>query len=236
VILQACLNGARTAGVPVSPEELAAAARAAVLAGAGDLHVHPKSRDGRDSLAPPALDAAIAAIRAARPTTTVGVTTGAWAATDPVPLIRMWTVLPDHASVNWHEPAAEQVAGALLARGIAVHAGLWSGTDGLDRFLVSPLRSRVRRILAEVVPPGAGPGLDRWLAALSPLGTVLLHGEEELTWPMLRLAGQRGLDARIGLEDTLLLPDGRDAPDNAALVRAAVAELAQASRTVTGRD
>jgi uncharacterized protein (DUF849 family) len=53
---------------------------------------------------------------------------------------------------------------------------------------------------------------------------------------MLRLAGAHGFDARIGLEDTLTLPDGLPAPDNAALVRAAVAQLAGDSRTVRGRD
>jgi uncharacterized protein (DUF849 family) len=222
--------------VPVAPGELAEAARAAVAAGARDIHLHPKTADGRDSLAPAHVDAAVAAVRAALPTTTVGVTTGAWAADDPVPLIRGWTMRQNHASVNWHEDRAEPVAAALLARGIAVHAGLWPGTEGPDRFLASPLRARVHRILVEVLPDHFQGGLDDWLAALSPLGTVLLHGEEELTWPMLRLAGERGVDARIGLEDTLKLPDGQPAVDNAALVRAAVAELAGASRTVRWRD
>ncbi|MGN6634958.1 MAG: 3-keto-5-aminohexanoate cleavage protein [Oryzihumus sp.] len=32
---------------------------------------------------------------------------------------------------------------------------------------------------------------------------------------------RRGLDTRVGLEDTLRLPDGTPAPDNAALVAAA---------------
>lgn len=43
------------------------------------------------------------------------------------------------------------------------------------------------------------------------------------TWPVLAEAVRRGLDARIGLEDTLHLPDGSPAADNAALVAAAVA-------------
>jgi uncharacterized protein (DUF849 family) len=228
-VLQVCLNGSRTEGVPRSGDELAGAARAAVVAGARDVHLHPKAADGRDSLAPSDVDAAVAAVRAAAPTTSVGVTTGAWAAGDPVRLIPMWTVRPDHASVNWHEARAESVAAALLEHGIAVHAGLWPGTDGPDRFLASPLRSRVRRILVEVIPAHFQGGLDGWLSVLSPLGTVLLHGEEEQAWPMLRLAGALGLDARIGLEDTLTMPDGRPAADNAALVRAAVAELARGS-------
>ncbi|MFJ4618591.1 3-keto-5-aminohexanoate cleavage protein [Streptomyces sp. NPDC088812] len=41
-------------------------------------------------------------------------------------------------------------------------------------------------------------------------------------WPVLRLAGRLGLATRIGLEDTLVLPDGRRALSNAQLVTAAL--------------
>ena len=47
---------------------------------------------------------------------------------------------------------------------------------------------------------------------------VLLHGEGASAWPALRLAVELGLDTRIGLEDTLVLPDGRVASGNAELV------------------
>ncbi|MER7073421.1 3-keto-5-aminohexanoate cleavage protein [Terrabacter sp. NPDC000476] len=39
---------------------------------------------------------------------------------------------------------------------------------------------------------------------------------------VLRWAAERGHDLRIGLEDTLLAPDGRPAADNAELVTAAL--------------
>lgn len=54
---------------------------------------------------------------------------------------------------------------------------------------------------------------------------ILLHGEEGSTWPLFDLAVELGLATRIGLEDTLLLPDGSIAPGNAALVRAAVGRM-----------
>ncbi len=50
---------------------------------------------------------------------------------------------------------------------------------------------------------------------------ILLHGQESSAWPALRHAAALGLQARIGLEDVLALPDGTLAPDNAALVAAA---------------
>ena len=51
---------------------------------------------------------------------------------------------------------------------------------------------------------------------------VLLHGLDESCWPLLEHAGARGVQTRIGLEDTLRLPDGSTAPGNAELVSAAV--------------
>jgi uncharacterized protein (DUF849 family) len=226
-VLQVCLNGVRTAAehpaLPVDAADLAAAAAGAVAAGAEDVHLHPKGPDGRDTLTAGAVGAAVAAVRAAVPGVPVGITTGVWEAPDGLlTLIGLWTRLPDHASVNWHLPGAEDVAAALLERGVAVHAGVWTGTDGAARLLASPLAGRVARVLAEVMDPE--PGLaDRLVAALDGIGPLLLHGEDEATWPVLRRARALGLDRRIGLEDTLVLPDGSVAPDNAALVRAALA-------------
>jgi uncharacterized protein (DUF849 family) len=222
-VTQVCPNGSRTAGVPVSPGELAEAVADAVAAGADDVHLHPKRPDGVDSLAPEVVAAALDAVRAAVPRVPVGITTGAWAVPDPAERLRHvfgWTVRPDHASVNFHEPGAETLARTLLARGIDVHAGLFTGTDGADRLAHSGLVEEVRRILVEVVDGELDEGAalaDRYRRT----GRVLLHGEEAATWPAFRLAVELRVHTRIGLEDTLVLPDGSPAADNAALVRAA---------------
>ncbi|MCB5909958.1 3-keto-5-aminohexanoate cleavage protein [Streptomyces pinistramenti] len=229
-MMQACLNGPRTAAdsgaVPLSPAALAEAARRAVAAGAEDVHVHPKTPCGTDSLSPRVLAPVLEAIRAAVDVP-VGVTTGAWAEPDParrVARIRAWTALPDHASVNWHEPGADEVAAALLARGIGVEAGVWSGTAGAEHFARSALAPRVLRVLAEVTdtdPASAPRTAQALLAALAgiPHGRpVLLHGWDGGAWPVLRLACRLGLATRIGIEDTLLLPDGAPATDNAQLI------------------
>ncbi|MFF7973018.1 3-keto-5-aminohexanoate cleavage protein [Streptomyces sp. NPDC007905] len=228
-MVQVCLNGRRSAAdgavVPLSPRELARAAAEAVTAGATEVHVHPKTPCGHDSLSPRVLAPTLEAIRE-RVTVPVGVTTGAWAEPDPaarLDRVRGWSVLPDFASVNWHEPGAEEVAGQLLAMGIGVEAGVWSGTDGAARFAASPLGPRVLRVLAEVTDPDPATAEASAHALLTGLGgahgrPVLLHGEEGGTWPVLRLAGRLGLATRIGLEDTLLLPDGERAADSAQLV------------------
>ena len=232
-MLQVCLNGARTrsecAHLPVTPPELAEAATRAVAAGAVDIHLHPKDREGRDSLEAAHVDAAVAAVRAAVPGVPVGVTTGAWTVADPrqrAECVETWTVLPDHASVNWHEDGAAWVADALLARGIGVEAGIYSGADGLARFLAWPRADRVLRVLAEVTdvhPRTAAATAVTLLEEVTAATTlpILLHGEQDAAWDIVRLAAERGLDTRIGLEDTLRLPDGSAAADNAGLVRAA---------------
>ena len=68
--------------------------------------------------------------------------------------------------------------------------------------------------------------LGQVLEAGSP-APVLVHGFDESCWPLLEHAGARGVQTRIGMEDTLRLPDGSTAPDNAALVSAAVQLLSR---------
>ena len=231
-MVQVCLNGPRGSAdgamVPLTPQAMAESAARAVAAGATDIHVHPKNPCGHDSLSPRVLAPTLQAIRA-RVSVPVGVTTGAWAEPDPaarLERIRSWADLPsppDHASVNWHEEGAEEIAAALIDLGVGVEAGVWSGTDGAARFAVSPLRGRVLRVLAEVTDTAVDTAEDTARGLLADLGRahgrpVLLHGEDDGAWPVLRLAGRLGFATRIGLEDTLLLPDGERAGSNAQLV------------------
>ncbi|MER6288267.1 3-keto-5-aminohexanoate cleavage protein [Streptomyces sviceus] len=239
-MVQVCLNGPRgaadSAAVPLTPESMAQAAAEAVAAGATDIHVHPKTPCGQDSLSPRVVAATLEAIRA-RVSVPVGVTTGAWAEPDPtarLARLRNWTVLPDHASVNWHEPGAESLAAALIDLGVGVEAGIWSGTDAAERFAASALGPKVLRVLAEVTDTETAEASAR--ALLTELGAahgrpVLLHGEDGGAWPVLRLAGRLGLATRIGLEDTLLLPDGRRALSNAQLVAEGLVQYGWAQRS-----
>ncbi|MBB5810007.1 uncharacterized protein (DUF849 family) [Streptomyces collinus] len=244
-MMQVCLNGSRTAAdgaaVPLTPESMAGSAAGAVAAGARDIHVHPKTPCGRDTLSPRVLAVTLSAIRA-RVQVPVGVTTGAWAEPDPaarLERIRAWTVLPDHASVNWHEPGAEETAALLLERGVGVEAGIWSGTDGAERFTASPLGPKVLRVLAEVTDTDPLGAVASARGLLSDLGSahgrpVLLHGEDGGAWPVLRLAGRLGLATRIGLEDALFLPGGEPAGSNGELVAAGSAEYGAARSGATG--
>ncbi|RJL34180.1 3-keto-5-aminohexanoate cleavage protein [Bailinhaonella thermotolerans] len=229
VLLQACLNGARLPAehpaLPVTPAQIAAAAAEAVAAGARELHVHPKDPGGRDSLRPEHVDPVVAALREAVPGVPVGVTTGAWAAGDPAVRLAQvagWRSRPDHASVNWHEEGAAELAAALTGLGVGIEAGIWHA-GAAAAFAASGVECL--RVLVEVVDQEdplstARDLLARLRGVPAPL---LLHGEDANAWPVFRLAAELGLDSRVGLEDTLVLPDGSPAPSNAALVRAALA-------------
>jgi uncharacterized protein (DUF849 family) len=59
----------------------------------------------------------------------------------------------------------------------------------------------------------------------------LHHGGGVATWHVIEAAMERGHDVRIGLEDTLIWPDGTEVADNAALVTR-VAELARGAGRV----
>ena len=148
-------------------------------------------------------------------------------------LMGAWQIQPDFAGVNFHEPGALEVAHLLLAKGIAVEAGIWN-VRAAARLRQSGWSNRCLRILLE---PGQEPGdaharLQAIEGLLAGVNTPrLLHGFEATAWPLIELAAQRGYDTRAGLEDTLLLPDGTPARDNAELVTAARRIAGQAEKT-----
>jgi uncharacterized protein (DUF849 family) len=81
------------------------------------------------------------------------------------------------------------------------------------------------RVMIELPADGDIATADDLLSQVMAAGSrapVLLHGLDESCWPLLEHAGVRGVQTRVGMEDTLHLPDGSTAVDNTALVSAAV--------------
>nr|WP_269326763.1 3-keto-5-aminohexanoate cleavage protein [Kineosporia mesophila] len=234
--MKACLNGSRTRsehpGLPVTPDQLAAAAREAVEAGADALHLHPRGRDAAESLRAADVAAAVSAVRQACPGIPVGVSTGLWITARDVSarrdLVEGWSALraferPDFASVNLSEPGRLELAATLHTIGIGVEAGVWSNRDA--QLLASARPAGIIRVLVEIIdvpPENAVAEADAILREFGDPGVpVLLHGEQEACWPVLRHAVALGLDTRIGLEDTLTGPDGGPVTGNADLTRRA---------------
>ena len=229
MLLKACLNGARGPGehpaLPLTAEELAHDARACVEAGAGAIHLHPRDADGSESLSAAVVDPVVARARATCGVP-VGVATGAWVEPDAerrAALVAEWRE-PDFASVNLSEEGAADVMRALAGAGIGIEAGVWSVEDAERLAAIRPAPTLVR-ILVEVMQggPDDAMAIERALDRLGVEGPRLVHGEEDACWPVLAWAGASGRDSRVGLEDTLVLPDGSAAPGNATLVRVAVA-------------
>ena len=125
--LKACINGARTPdqhpNLPVTPEQIAAAAVAAHQAGARAVHMHPKTADGVDSLQPEVVGPAVEAVRHAAPGLPLGVTTGFWALPDPDERLR---------AVQALDGAARLRVGELARAGVRA-AGTPAAEDGTRR-------------------------------------------------------------------------------------------------------
>lgn len=233
-MIKACLNGDRDRRshprIPITPGELAVAADAAVHAGAFMVHVHPRDESGYETFETRYVVDAVTAIRSRVPGLRVSVSTrdGVEASSrEKVSHLSEWPGPddggPDCASVNWHELAAVEVAETLRDNGIGVEAGIWT-PQAATKFVSTNWPWRVERILVELVP-GVSRGVNgAWAAerVLAALGMapapVLVHGEGPWAWPVLRWAQAAGYDVRIGLEDTLVLPSGSEARDNAELV------------------
>jgi uncharacterized protein (DUF849 family) len=230
MFLKACLNGSREPGehpqLPLTADELARAAQSVIEAGAHAVHIHPRGADGKQSLDARDQAATIAAIRAHCPGLPVGVSTAIWIEPDVqrrLASIQAWTILPDFASVNFDEPGIDELCALLFARGIGVEVGL-SAVEDVQLLWQPGIADRCLRILIEPIEEEAQAALATTEAIVECLDEAriqlprLLHGFETTAWPVLNVALQRGYDTRIGLEDTLLLSDGRLAKNNAELV------------------
>lgn len=236
VLLEAALNGGRSldqhAAIPVSPSQIATAAQESAAAGAGAVHFHVRDGDGRETLAAAWVARAVVEVR--KRGVPFGVSTGAWIISDParrLSAVEEWTVLPDFVSVNFHEDGAAELAAFFLGRHVGIEAGVANGV-GAERLVQSGLGNRCLRIMLEPQEQGTAEALATVAKCESILDdggvttTRLLHGVDATAWPLVDAARVRGYGTRIGLEDSLALPDGVIAPGNGDLVRAARARLA----------
>jgi uncharacterized protein (DUF849 family) len=247
-IVQATVNGPfgrdRHPRVPVTCDEIRRDVAACTRAGARSFHIHARDAAGAESLSPGDVAAMVAAARQgaeeAGSDVEIGLTTGAWIVPDlgtRLAMIRGWAGV-DCATVNVSEEGFEQVMATMLEAGVGVDVGIWAMED-VRRFERSGFLPHVARVSVELDtgPPyhlSGDPAAHASAihAALDDIGVTvprLEHGDEEWTWPLVEDAFRRGWATRVGFEDSVFLPDGSVAQDNAALVAAAV-ELRDAKR------
>ena len=224
--------------MPVSLDELEADLRACFRAGASGVHLHVRDPEGAETLEPAVVNGTCGVVRDVATEVGVqveiGLTTGEWIVpdlADRIAMIREWEGV-DCATVNLSEPGFEAVMEAMLDTGVGIDVGLWAPVE-MDRLLRSGLLPRAQRVSIELDPgePYFLQGEPADLAqqvndALDGAGSVcprLTHGMNDWTWPLVEDAFRRGHDTRVGFEDSVLLPDGTRARNNAQLVEAAVA-------------
>ncbi len=233
MMLQAAVNGdlpkADHPAVPVTEEELIRDVQECLAAGAREFYIHVRDVDGNPTLERGQVDRAASAVRATG-AQAAGVTTVADIEHNPqrrLALISRWTQ-PTYSSVNLCEEGPVEVIRTLLAAGIGIEAGVWTPQDA-ETLVRCGLADHVTRVLAEPGEAQAGkndaiPMVDaihEILGRADVKAPRLQHGDGELTWILIEDAVRRGLDTRVGLEDTLCLPDGSRARNNADLVTAA---------------
>jgi len=241
VLIQAALNGDRTkadhGSVPLSIEELTRDAIACVAAGAGAIHLHPHDAEGMERLDAAIVDEVVIRVRNACGVP-VGVTTGAWIEPDlerRLAMVSAWRA-PDYSSVNLSEEGSIEIMRALIEAGVGIEAGVWTVEDA-DTLAASGLADQVTRILVEPGELQVGESIPDALALVEHIHQALdrhritaprlQHGDGKITWPLITDAFRRGLDTRVGLEDTLEEPGGERTVGNAALVRIAAQLLGE---------
>ncbi len=245
VLLMVAPNGARKtkrdhAGLPLTPDELAAEARACVDAGAAAIHLHVRDAEERHSLEPADYLPAIAAVREAAPEMVVQITTeavGRYGPAEQMACVR--AVVPEAVSLALRELAPDDEAETLnrlqgflrwmQVMDISPQFILYAPEE-VERFL--RLRSEgviayVRPFLLFVLGRHSADGmsapeeLDPFVEALVDAAAewaVCAFGPREAEIA-LHAAGLGG-HARIGFENNDRLPDGTVAGSNADLVRA----------------
>jgi uncharacterized protein (DUF849 family) len=231
VFLQAALNGDSIhPAAPRDPEAIAGAARAAVDAGAQSVHVHAFDDARRETLESAACARVLRAIRALCPETPISLTTSAAIIKDPnerLRIVEAWREMPDLVTANQGEPGIVELCELLLSRGVNIEAGLLS-VDDAQAFVLSGLGGRCRRVLIEpldIDPEAAVQHAARMEEIVESAGITLEqvhHGYGIACWAVNGRAIARGHGIRTGLEDVTVLPDGKQAHDNADLVAAAV--------------
>ena len=252
MLIKAAINGGRSRrehrALPVSPDEQATSVVECLKAGAHAVHLHVRATSSvknpqleKESLSAEDVAQTLSAVWSAAMKakigarkTQIGISTGAWILPDPaarLQAVTAWKVLPGFASVNFNEEGAVELAHLLLSRGVHVEAGLCD-PEAAEVLLKSGLATRCIRVLLEPQEQEMDQALetvgaiekvlDSGEVALRRLLPFLLHGTEATAWPMMDEAIKRRYDVRIGLEDTLVMRDGKVAPGNPELVAEAV--------------
>lgn len=257
MLLMVAPNGARRSNrdhpaLPLNPGELAQTAAICADTGAAAIHVHVRDRDGTHILDAGAYRAASTAIRAAvGQRMIIQISTeavGQYSPAEQMALVR--DLRPEAVSLALREiiPAADSEAAAAeffdwLQREhiwpqyiVYSHEELVRFNELRQRGVIPGARAAVILVLGryDAAQPARPADLLPFLDTTPPDWSLCAFGPQENACVM--LAAALGGHARVGFENNLFLPDGRQAPDNAALVAVAATTCVLAGRPFMGAD
>lgn len=233
MLLKIALNGARpkteNENIPHSLDEIENDVRNIFQAGYKVFHIHCYDKSGNESLKPDDINNLTLRIRNISTDIKFGISSGDWIEPDldkRISYIREWKYVPDFASVNMIEDDALLVSHELIKKGVMVEAGL-NEKKAAEIFINSGLSEGCCRILIEPEEDNAADALltitriENILDSNHKQQKRLLHGFNNASWDLLRLAKKKGYDARIGLEDTVFLENGAKVVGNLELIKEA---------------
>lgn len=233
MLLKIALNGARPKSeneyVPQSIDEIENDVRIIFQAGYSVFHIHCYDEFGNESLKPEDMNNLVLRVKNISPKIKFGISSGDWIEPDlekRISCIRGWKYAPDFASVNMIEENALLISDELIRKGVMIEAGL-NERKAAEIFVRSNLNKGCCRILIEPEEDNIT-GAENTITEIEKIldrnkieQNRLLHGFNTVAWGLLKLAKIKGYDARIGLEDTIYLEDGRKASGNFELIKEA---------------
>lgn len=259
LLIVAALNGMRTrdecATLPLTPDELAAEARRAVDAGAGLVHFHARRPDGSSAF-DLIVDDAVRAIRDAVDVpismstqrgrqTSLGTVTALFGVLGDLPEVASVHVRPPAEDVPAHREEARQVIEALDAAGVrpAPVAGSLDALGDLEALYGDALLGRAPYLTVRVAGPRSGSSdlmagtagnvlrlVETARSVFSQIPAVA-SGLDEASPIAQAVGAAAGAHIRVGLGDSVTLPDGSPARSTGQLVEHATALAAALGRT-----
>jgi uncharacterized protein (DUF849 family) len=235
-LIEVALNGGSDRPAPWRPEEAAAEGRRAVEAGAGMVHVHARRDDGEESSDPDWYARFLDIFGTDCPSVPVSFTSRHTSRL--IEDVAAWAPTPHVCSVNFGSVVDpwREVLQLLRDRTVVIEAGV------ADESMIDALyaaRCPVCHVVFLVVTADRtrGSAAARYVALRSHAreagleAPIVAHGRGDATWGVVGAALAAGDHVRVGLEDSLTLPDGRPAHSNEDLVRCAVRIAESLGRT-----